>query len=85
MKIEDLKQPATERKTQRYPEAFQRDAVEVVCRPRDEGWTQKDVSDLLKVPWVTLVCWKDSGNEALSEPIIYLPIIRRRPNPKTLL
>ena len=49
-KIEDLKQRAADRKTQRYPEAFQRDAVEVVCRLREEGWTQKDVSALLEIP-----------------------------------
>lgn len=51
-KIEDLKQRAVHRKTQRYPEAFLRDAVEAVCRLRDEGWTQKDVSALLEIPWV---------------------------------
>ena len=34
-KIDDLKQRAADRKTQRYPEGFQPDAVEVVCRLRD--------------------------------------------------
>ena len=60
-KIEALKQRADERETMRYSEAFKEDATDVVRQLRADGFTQKDVSDLLEIPWVTLARWKDSN------------------------
>lgn len=60
-KTEDHKQRAAARKTQRYPEEFKEDATDVVRQLRADGFTQKEVSDLLEIPWVTLARWKDSG------------------------
>ena len=65
-KIEDLKQRASSRETMRYPEAFKRDATEVVRQLRENGFTQKEVSELLDIPWVTLARWKES--DPTSEP-----------------
>lgn len=61
-KIEELKTRADERDSLRYPKAFRDDAVELVEVLRDEGWTQKRISDALEIPWATLGRWCDQAN-----------------------
>ena len=65
-RIEDLKQRAADREAMRYPEAFKEDATDVVRQLRADGFTQKAVSELLEIPWVTLARWKESDQP--SEP-----------------
>ena len=61
--IEELKQRAADRETMRYPQDFRDDAIEVVRQLREDGFTQKEVSELLDIPWVTLARWKEAGEE----------------------
>ena len=36
-----------------YPEAFKENATDVIRHLRSEGFTQKDASERLEIPWLT--------------------------------
>ena len=64
--IEDLKDRADRRDSMRYPQAFRADAIQLVGSLRQDGWTQKRISETLEIPWATLRRWRAKGDK--SEP-----------------
>lgn len=73
--IEELKIRAGERDSLRYPEAFRKDAVELVETLREEDWTQKRISESLEIPWATLGRWcKQANGEDSERPDGFRPV-----------
>lgn len=73
-KFEELRRRADERESMRYPEQFRNDAVALVDQLRDEGWTQKAISEALEIPWGTLGRWREKTNEAPQTPDGFRPV-----------
>ena len=60
-RIDKLRVRAKTRDTMRYPSAFKDDAVELVSKLSEHGWTQQAISEALEIPWGTLNCWRDAA------------------------